>query len=67
MSQEVLQSAIFIIQTTTAHCTMKIDTKTVFNVTVTARVFLAENRALSAVAAVLIIFAVIIAERWRGW
>ena len=46
---------------------MKIDTKTVFNVTVTARVFLAENRALSAVAAVLIIFAVIIAERWRGW
>ena len=67
MSQEVLQFAIFIFQSATAHCAMKIDSQTIFIVTVTARVFVAEDKALSTDVAVIILDAVIVAESWRGW
>ena len=48
---------------TTAHCTMKSDFKTIFITTVTARMFWAESIALSAVTAVHVILAVIVAGR----
>ena len=67
MSQEVLQFAIFIFQSATANCAMKIDSETIFIVTVTARVFVAEDKALSTDVAVIILDAVIVAESWRGW
>ena len=41
---------------------MKIDTKTIFFVTVTARVFMAQDNALSAVAAVVVVLTVIEAD-----
>ena len=63
MSQEFRQFAIFIFQSATAHCAMKIDVQTIFIVTVTARMFVAEDKALSTD----ILVAVIIAESWRGW
>ena len=46
---------------------MKVDFQTIFIFAVAARVFLAENKALSAEVAVLVIFAVIVADRWREW
>ena len=43
------------------------DSWVIFIVTVTARVILAENIALSAEVAVLVLCAVIVAVRWREW
>ena len=54
LSQELQQFAIFVFLST-------------FIVTVAARVFVAENIALSAEVAVLVLCAFIVAERWREW
>ena len=59
------------LRVTKAHCAMKSDfsgnTQVIFTITVTARMFLAQNIALSAITAVFILVAVIVADPWRGW
>ena len=69
--QEAPQLAFCMLQAsaTTAHCTMKREFKTIFITTVTARMFWAESIALSAVTAVHVILAVIVAGRgcWGRW
>ena len=67
LSQEFQQFAIFMCLSATAHCAMIDDSWVIFIVTVTARVILAENIALSAEVAVLVLCAVIVAVRWREW
>ena len=67
LSQEFQQFAIIMCLSATAHCAMIDDSWVIFIVTVTARVILAENIALSTEVAVLVLCAVIVAVRWREW
>ena len=67
LSQEFQQFAILMRLSATAHCAMIDDSWAIFIVTVAARVVLAENIALSAEVAVLVLCAFIVAERWREW
>ena len=46
---------------------MKCDVQALFTTAITAVVFMAENKTLSTVTAVLVILAVIVEEEWRGW
>ena len=63
--QEVIQLAILMFQasSTTAHCTMKTDAQAqaFFTIAVTARVIMTKDNTLSAVAAVEVVLAVVIA------
>ena len=61
--QEVLQFAILMFQAsfTTAHCTTKTDAQAFFTIAVTARVIMTKDNTLSAVAAVEVVLAVVIA------